>query len=216
MPFENNVSIIECVKKEGIGIMLRKVLTLLVILGMGASTSFASQNFLNSVVFENIDGQYNIILRSDIPAKVRKSTQGSDKVTLTIKGITSANNINTIYKNVNNINPLVVEATGENELKLHIQGENVANANIIFNTPDSAPIFVGERFGHEKTSWALTVFALAGIILYSTNRKTRKVAQKRELRDREIEFYKAKLPSMNYKPTYTYSMNTIKKETIIR
>ena len=183
---------------------------------MGASASFASQNFLNSVVFEKTDGQYNIVLRSDIPAKVKKSVQSNDKVTLTIKGITSANNINTIYKNVENINPLVVESTGDNELKLHIQGKDVATANIIFNTPDSAPIFVGERFGHEKMSWALTVFALAGIILYSTNRKTRKVAQKRELRDREIEFYKAKLPSMNYKPTYKYAINTIKKETLLR
>lgn len=195
--------------------MFKRVLTLLISLGIGASASFASQNFLNSVVFEKADGQYNIILRSDVPAKVKKSAQGSDKITLTIKGITSANNINTIYKNVEGVSPLVVEATGDNELKLHIQGKDVSSANIIFNTPDSAPIYVGERFGQEKISWALTVFALAGIILYSTNRKTRKVAQKRELRDREIEFYKAKLPSMNYKPTYKYAMNTIKKETTL-
>ena len=175
--------------------------------------SFAAQNFLNSVVFEQSEGQYNIVLRSDTPAKVRKSTQGSDKITLTLKGITSANNINTIYKNVNGVNPLVVENIGENELRLQIQAPDVANANIIFNTPDSAPIFVGERFGHEKMTWTLTVLTLAGIILYSTSRRTRKVCQRRELRDREIEFYKAKLPSMNYKPTYKYAMNTIKSST---
>lgn len=178
--------------------------------------SFASQNFLNSVVFEQSEGQYNIVLRSDATAKVKKSTQGNDKITLTLKGITPSGNINTIYKNINGANPLVVEQLGDKELKLHIQAPNVSSANIIFNTPDSAPIFVGERFGQEKMNWALTVLAITGIILYSTSRRTRKVCQKRELRDREIEFYKAKLPSMNYKPGYKYSMNTIKKETILR
>ena len=196
--------------------MIRLVVTLLLVLGMLAPMSLAADNFLNSVVFENTEGQYNIVLRSDSTAKVKRTIQANDKITLTLKGISSANNINTIYKNVNGISPLVVENTDKNELKLHIQGPNVASANIIFNTPDSAPIFVGERFGHEKMSWTLTVLTLASIVLYSTNRRTRKVCQRRELRDREIEFYKAKLPSMNYKPTYKYAMNTIKKETILR
>lgn len=196
--------------------MFRLVLTLLIVLGTFAPMSFGAQNFLNSVVFEQNEGQYNIVLRSDTPAKVRKTTQGSDKVTLTLKGISPAGNINTIYKNVSGVNPLVVENINENEFKLHIQAPNAASANIIFNTPDSAPIFVGERFGHEKMNWTLTVLTLAGIVLYSTNRRTRKVCQRRELRDREIEFYKAKLPSMNYKPGYKYAMNTIKKETILQ
>ncbi len=196
--------------------MFRLVITLLITLGMFAPTSFGAQNFLNSVVFDNTEGQYNIILRSDSPAKVKKTTQGSDKVTLTLKGITSANNINTIYKNIEGVSPLVVETIGNNELKLHIQGANVAGANIMFNTPDSAPIFVGERFGQEKMNWTLTVLTLAGIVLYSTNRRTRKVCQRRELRDREIEFYKAKLPSMNYKPGYKYAINTLQKESILQ
>ncbi len=196
--------------------MFRLVLTLLIVLGTFAPMSFGAQNFLNSVVFDGTEGQYSIILRSDTPAKVKKTVQANDKITLTMKGISPAGNINTIYKNVNGISPMVVENLGNNEIKLHIQGENIAGANIIFNTPDSAPIFVGERFGHEKMSWTLTVLALAGIILYSTNRRTRKICQRRELRDREIEFYKAKLPSMNYKPTYKYAMNTIKKETILK
>lgn len=196
--------------------MFRLLLTSLIVLGTFAPMSLAGENFLNSVVVEQNEGQYNIVLRSDATAKVKKTTQGSDKITLTIKGITPANNINTIYKNINGANPLVVENLGGKELKLHLQAPDVASANIIFNTPDSAPIFVGERFGQEKMNWALTVLTLGGIILYSTSRRTRKVCQRRELRDREIEFYKAKLPSMNYKPEYKYAMNTIKKETILR
>lgn len=196
--------------------MFRLVLTLLIVLGTFAPMSIGAENFLNSVVFEQNEGQYNIVLRSDTPAKVKKNTQGNDKITLTLKGITAAGNINTIYKNVNGANPMLVENLGNNEIRLQIQAPDVANANIIFNTPDSAPIFVGERFGQEKKTWTLTVLTLAGIILYSTNRRTRKVCQRRELRDREIEFYKAKLPSMNYKPEYKYAMNTIKKETILR
>ena len=196
--------------------MFKSFLTLLVVIGISATSCFGAQNFLNSVVFDATDGQYNIVLRSDATAKVKKTVQANDKITLTIKGITPANNINTIYKNVSTTNPMIVENIGNDELKLHIQTPNASSANIMFNTPDSAPIFIGERFGQEKINWGLTALGLVGLVLYTTNRKTRKVCQKRELRDREIEFYKAKLPSMNYKPAYKYTMNTIKKEVVYR
>lgn len=196
--------------------MFRLVVTLIMLLGIGVNTCFGAQNFLNSVVFEEIDGQNNIILRSDKLAKVKKSVQSSNEITITTKDLTCADNMTTIYKNSPHSARVIIENGEKGELKLHILSPNASTANIIFNTPDSAPIYVGERFGQQKTNWTLTMLILGAIILFSTNRNTRKIALRREMRDREIEFYKAKLPSMNYQPSYRYSINSIKKETAIR
>lgn len=196
--------------------MFRLVVTLIVLLGMNVGTCFASQNFLNSVVFENIDGQVNVILRSDKFANLKKTVQSPNEITLTTKDMTSSANLTTIYKNFDKDGKVIVENGEKGELKLHIISPEVSSANIIFNTPDSAPIYVGERFGQQKTNWAFSMLVIGLIVLFSTNISTRKIALRRELRDREIEFYKAKLPSMNYQPSYKYSINSIKKETAIR
>lgn len=196
--------------------MFRLVVTLIMMLGMSMSACFASQNFLNSVVFENIDGQVNVILRSDKFVNLKKTVQSPNEITLTTKGMTSSANLTTIYKNFDKDGKVIVENGEKGELKLHIISPEVSSANIIFNTPDSSPIYVGERFGQQKTNWAFSMLVIGLIVLFSTNISTRKIALRRELRDREIEFYKAKLPSMNYQPSYKYSINSIKKETAIR
>ena len=192
------------------------VAKLIVIMLISGQCCFAAQNFLNSVVFEQVDGQSNIVLRTDGIARVKKTVQSNDRITLTITGITPSTNMSTVYKNFNGMAKIVSEDAKNGELKLHIISPNAANANIIFNTPDSAPIYVGERFGQEKANWALTTLIFAGLFLVTTSHRTRKRIKRRELRDREIEFYKAKLPSMNYKPTMRYAMNSIQKEQILR
>ena len=184
--------------------------------GFCANTSFGAQNFLNSVVFDKTDGQNNILLRSDKFARVKKSVQSPNEITLVIKDLSNAPNMTTIYKNSARDGKVIVETGEKGELKLHIMSPDASSANIIFNTPDSAPIYVGERFGKQKINWTFTMLIIAGLILFSTNKNTRRIALRRELRDREIEFYKAKLPSMNYQPTNRYSMNSIKKETAVR
>lgn len=198
--------------------MFRLVVKIVVILLISTQGCFAAQNFLNSVVFEKVDGQSNIVLRTDAITKVKKTIQSNDRIVLTIKGITPSANMSTIYKNFDGSAKIVSEGLNNGELKLHIISPNAANANIIFNTPDSAPIYVGERFGHEKANWAFTTLAFAGLMLVTTSHRTRKKIKRRELRDREIEFYKAKLPSMNYKPSasYGYAMNTIQKEHLYK
>ena len=41
--------------------MIRLVVTLLIVLGTFAPMSLAADNFLNSVVFENTEGQYTMV-----------------------------------------------------------------------------------------------------------------------------------------------------------
>ena len=68
--------------------MLKKILlTLIIFTGLAA---YAGENFLNTVVLENNDGAYSIVLRSDEVAKVKKDVEAPDKIVLTLKGISQS------------------------------------------------------------------------------------------------------------------------------
>ena len=65
--------------------MLKKILfTLIIFTGLSA---YAGDNFLNSVVIDNNEGDMSVILRPDEVTKVKKEVESSDKVILTLKGI---------------------------------------------------------------------------------------------------------------------------------
>ena len=67
----------------------RLILILTLIITFTAHTVEAASNFLNSVLLEKNEDGYNIVLRADNTAKVKKSSQSTDKITLTIDGITT-------------------------------------------------------------------------------------------------------------------------------
>ena len=90
--------------------MLKKILfTLIIFTGLSA---YAGDNFLNSVVIDNNDGDMSVILRSDEVTKVKKEVESSDKVILTLKGIAQSPNINTLYKNAKDVNGLIIQNDG--------------------------------------------------------------------------------------------------------
>ena len=124
--------------------MLKKILlTLIIFTGLAA---YAGENFLNTVVLENNDGAYSIVLRSDEVAKVKKDVEAPDKIVLTLKGISQSPDVNTLYKNTPEVSGLVIQNSGNNEVKIFINAPDISKANIIFETPNSAPILVGEAF----------------------------------------------------------------------
>ena len=126
--------------------MLKKLLLILTIMTtITMNFAFANSNFLNSVVLEKGDDGYNIILRSDNKAKVKKSFKSDDKITLTLNGITTSNDFNTMYKNTSEVNNIVVENTDANTVKIYIQAPDISKANIVFDTPNSAPIVVSDN-----------------------------------------------------------------------
>ena len=172
--------------------------------------AFAGANYLNAVVLEGIDDGYNISLRSDMPAKVKKTVISNDKILLTLKGINVSDNVNTLYKNTTNENNIIVENTGENELNVYVFAKDIADANVYFNTPNSAPIPIGDRFAREKLIWAACATAFFFLLTNFLKSQDRRIAKKITMRDREIAFYKAKLPSINYKMAQkAYAANPI-------
>ena len=74
--------------------MLKKIfVTLILFAGLAA---FAGENYLNSVVIENNDGLTSVILRSDHITKIKRDIESTDKIVLTLKGISQSPDINTL------------------------------------------------------------------------------------------------------------------------
>ena len=145
--------------------MLKKILfTLIIFTGLSA---YAGDNFLNSVVIDNNDGDMSVILRSDEVTKVKKEVESSDKVILTLKGIAQSPNINTLYKNAKDVNGLIIQNDGNNDLKVYIEAPNIAKADIIFDTPNSAPITVSDSTDEERVLWSVISIAILLLVMRS-------------------------------------------------
>ena len=132
-------------------------------------TAFADENVLQTIEIEPVKDTYNIVLVSDKAVDVKKTVQGSNKITLTLKDIRASKTLNTIYNNVSNVDTVMVEPQG-NGISIFFQAENAASASVSFdaliaNTPKKssqniklnnpiesyAPIYT-ESFDETKTS----------------------------------------------------------------
>jgi len=208
--------------------MKKIILTLTAIIFTAFASAYSAENFLNTVVLEGTNSGYNIILRSDAIAAVKRIVENNNKVILDIKGLTSSDNISTIYKNTSAANGVIVENVGNNEIKVHVQGKNISSANIIFDTPASAPIVVTEKISKNAVCWSI----FAGIILCVLFARSREIkvdprakvkeAMQKNMRDREISMYRTykrellTTPSIDYKITNPRIKQAIRRADTIR
>ena len=150
--------------------MLKRLLvTICLFSGLAA---FASDNYLNSVVIDNNDGQTSVILRSDHITKLKREIESPDKIVLTMKGISQSPDINTLYKNASKVKGLVIENAKNNELKIYIEAPAISMANIVFETPDSSPVTVKSVVGEGKVLWSIISIVLLLMVMRSA-RKTK-------------------------------------------
>ena len=199
--------------------MLKNLLTILFLL-IGLSVS-ASDNFLNSIVISKADGNTSVILRSDEIAKIKREVSSNDEIVLTLKNMKQSNELDTLYKNISDVNGLIIQNIG-NDLKLFIDAPNISKANIIFETPDSAPIIVSDNKGESKAVWSIISIALLLLVMRSAKNVGIEKPQKNIneiIKEREKELYKnfqkevATMPSINYK-LKGYRKHVLKGETI--
>lgn len=207
---------------------MKKLIILFTIFILSISGAFASDNLLNTVILEGTGSGYNVVLRSDGIAAVKRIISSDNKLTLDIKGLTSANNLSTIYKNTSNANSVIVENVGSNEVKIHIQAKDIVKANIIFDTPASAPIVVSDKVSNDAIAWsALAFIVLCFIFAKSKNIKDdphEEIAEaiQKNMRDREIAMYKSykkellTIPSIDYKIKNPRVRETIRRADTIR
>lgn len=98
------------------------------------NSAFSSDNVLQAIQVDGAKDSYNIILKSDDVAEVKKTIQAPNKMILNLKGIRASKTINTIYNNTSNVDSVVVEPTGEDSVKILVQAENAGNAEVHFDT----------------------------------------------------------------------------------
>ena len=186
-------------------------------------SAYAADNFLNSVVVSQDEGETSIILRSDEITKVKKEIESTDRVVLTLKGISQSPSFNTLYKNTADVFGLIVQNGGNNELKIYVEAPDISKANIIFETPNSAPVVVSDAIGEGKLIWSLISVALLFTVMYSAKKMVEKppvlpdmneiIKEREKAMFRNFQKEVATLPSMNYK-LKSYRKHVLKGETI--
>ena len=92
----------------------------------------ADENVLQTIEIEPVKDTYNIVLVSDKAVDVKKTIQGSNKITLTMKDIRASKTLNTIYNNVSNVDSVMVEPQG-NGINIFFQADNASAATVSFD-----------------------------------------------------------------------------------
>jgi len=95
-------------------------------------SALADENVLQTIEIEPVKDTYNIVLVSDKAVDVKKTVQGSNKITLTMKDIRASKTLNTIYNNVSNVDTVMVEPQG-NGLSIFFQADNASAATVTFD-----------------------------------------------------------------------------------
>ena len=195
--------------------MLKKFLLTLILILAGLS-AFATDNFLNSVVIDNVDGETSVVLRSD-------EVESPNKIVINLKGIKQSPDINTMYKNTTRVKGLAIQSEKNNELKIYIEAPEIAKANIVFETPNSAPITVSSAVSEGKVLWCVVSIMLLLLVMKSARNARPKAPAKPDIneiiKEREKALYKnfqkevSTMPSMNYR-LKGYSKHVLKGETI--
>lgn len=202
--------------------MLKKFLLTLILILAGVS-AYATDNFLNSVVVDNVDGETSIVLRADEIAKVKREIESPNKIVINLKGIKQSPDINTMYKNTTKVKGLAIQSEKNNELKIYIEAPEIAKANVVFDTPNSAPLTVSSVVSEGKVLWCIISICLLLMVMRSAKNTKPKVVTKPDIneviKEREKALYRnfqkevATMPSMNYR-LKGYSKHVLKGETI--
>ena len=201
--------------------MLKKFLIiLLVFAGLAA---YASDNFLNSVVISNNDGNLSVILRLDKVVKMKRESQSSDKLVLTLRGISQSPDINTLYKNTSDVKGIIIQNKKNNELKIYIEAPEISKADIVFETPNSSPLVVSNSIHEQRVIWSLMSIIILLLVMCSARKSAKSYDGKSDIgkaiKEREKALYRNfqreidSLPSINCK-LKSYRKHVLKGETL--
>ena len=127
-----------------------------------------------------------------------------------MNGISTANDFNTMYKNTSEVNNIVVENVDADTVKIYIQAQDIAKADILFDTPNSAPIPISDHFANEKISWSIISFLVLLMIMKSSkNVKTGNLLydlHQQVVREREMEMYANFKQELRHMPSINYNL----------
>ena len=173
--------------------MKKIFLNLIFTLIMLSSAAHAADNSLHAVILEGTDNGYNVILRTDKVSGVKKTVQADGTLLIDVKNTSTSVNMDTKYINTRDVNNVIVENAGGNEVKIYVQGKNADKADIIFDTPASAPVVVSDGISKKQITWIAAAFLMICIMSGSFKKsveKDEKVTLRNDLTEREIKMYK--------------------------
>lgn len=160
---------------------------------MLSSAALAADNSLHAVILEGTDNGYNVILRTDKVSGVKKTVQADGTLLIDVKNTSTSVNMDTKYINTRDVNNVIVENAGGNEVKIYVQGKNADKADIIFDTPASAPVVVSDGISKKQITWIAAAFLMICIMSGNFRKsveKDEKVTLRNDLTEREIKMYK--------------------------
>lgn len=173
--------------------MKRILLNLILTITMLSSAVYASDNSLNAVILEGTSKGYNLILRSDKVTNIKKTIQNDGTLVIDLKNISTSVNLDTRYLNTKDVNNMVVENAANNEVKIYLQAKDAEKTDVIFETPASAPVVVGDGLSKKEFGWIAAAFVLICAFAGSFKRSVEKDVQitlQNDLTEREIKMYK--------------------------
>lgn len=196
---------------------MKRLILLFTILLFGLNVQ-AADNYLHTIVLEGTDDGYNIVLKADSMPEVQKSIKGSDNLVLDVKGISTSNAVNAIYKSTTDVNGLVIENVASDELKVYINAKNISKATVMAQIGSESPVILSERFPIEKVLWTVAVLGILVMLVRSAKAITdyeNSLVIKKDIKDREIELYRsfqrelASKPDINCKIKNIYATNVM-------
>jgi len=169
--------------------------------------SFAADNVLNAVLLKKIDSTYDIVLRSDYRSKVSKKVKSDNEIDITLKNISAGADIPILYRNVPSDSSVVISDKGKGEVKLHITSKGISKSNVVFETPNSAPITVNTNYSFYFVLAALSaIFALMYATKISAKKVNPGVSFDLNIKDREIKLLKKYREELTTIPSINYNM----------
>lgn len=91
-------------------------------------------NTLSEVEINPQDAGYAIVLKTDEAAQMKKVISSSDKMSIELKDVDAAEEINTVYNNVANIDNVTISPVSKRDIKITFKGKDIANSKVSFET----------------------------------------------------------------------------------
>lgn len=174
-------------------------------------TVHANSNRLHNITLEKNSNGFNVILGIDRTTKLVKKAAGANELVLELKGVSSADTVNAIYKGTDSIDNMIVENAGANKLKIYITAQGISNSSVFTKTADGEISIVGESFPLDKALWSSFVFILFGVIFITAKKiseEDSKILIKKDIKEREIELYR------RYRKSLDDNMNMVSKNNL--
>src|SRR5699024_3342804 len=103
----------------------KKILGLALFLALSSSAVLA--NTLSEVQINAAETGYDIVLKTDNAAEMKKVVCSNDKMVIELKNVQASDSLNTIYNNVANIENVTIQPVSKEDLKLTFKGADIAN-----------------------------------------------------------------------------------------